>query len=147
MVKTSGRNLVAHRLQNFQLAAGRQTARRQFGALKIAGDALILAEEDLLVHLLEIERVIEGEPHPRILEFAAADVEGESLHHAEIVDRKFLEDHAFLIDRGEVVSRGPVLGAVLVAPIDGVALERLERDRAVAKIFEPQLVEIVARRH
>src|SRR5208282_3941664 len=98
--------------------------------LKIAGDAPILAEENLLVHLLEIECVIESEPCPRVLEFATADVEGESLHQAEIVDRKFLKDHAFLVDRWEVVSRGPVLGAVLVAPIDGVALERLERDRA-----------------
>ena len=48
------------------------------------------------------------------------------------------------VTAGKVVGGGPVLGAVLGAPIDGVGLERFERDRGVAEIFEAQLVEIVA---
>ena len=63
-----GRHLVAHRLQDFELAAGRQPGGGKLGALEIAGDALVLAEEDLLVHLLEVEREIESAAHPRILE-------------------------------------------------------------------------------
>ncbi len=53
-------------------------------------------------------------------------------------------DHAFVVDRGKVISGCPVLGAVLGAPIDGVRLERLQRNRRVAKIFETQFVEIIA---
>ena len=139
-----GGNLVAHGFEDFELAAGRQAGRRKLGAFEIAGDALVLAEENLLVHLLEIERVVEGEAHARILEFGAADVEGEGLHHADIADRKFLEHDALVGDRREIVGGGPVLGAVLGAPVDRVGLERFERDRGVAKIFEAQLVEIVA---
>ena len=63
---------------------------------------------------------------------------------ADIVDGKFLEDDAFVADRREIVGGGPVLGAVLGPPVDGVGLERFERDGGVAEIFEPQLVEIVA---
>src|SRR5208282_2119656 len=44
----------------------------------------------------------------------------------------------------EVVAGGPVLGAVLDAPVGGVCLERLERGRAIAEIFEPQLIKIIA---
>ena len=69
------------------------------------------------------------------------------LHHAEIVDGKFFEDDALVVDGGKIVGGGPVLGAVLGAPIDGVSLERLERNRRVAKILEAQLVEIVATDH
>ena len=139
-----GGNLVAHRLQEFELAAGRQAGGREVRAFEIAGDAFVLAEEDLLVHLLEIERVIEGKPHARIMEFLAPDIEGEGLHHADVFDGKFLEDDEPVGDRREVVGGGPVLGAVLDAPVDRVGLERLQRDGAVAEIFEPQLVEIVA---
>ena len=106
--------------RSLELAAGRQAGGRKLGAFEIAGDALVLAEENLLVHLLEIERVIEGEPHARILEFVAADVEGEGLHDADIVDREFLEDDALVLDRREIVGGGPVLGAVLGAPVDRV---------------------------
>src|SRR5208283_1365551 len=57
---------------------------------------------------------------------------------------KFLEDDALVGDGREVVAGGPVLGAVLKAPIDGVGLECFERDRGIAEIFEPQLIEIIA---
>ena len=142
-MKTSGGNLVAHRVQQFELPAGRQAGGREVRAFEIAGDALVLSEENLLVHLLEIERVIEGEPDARILELVAADVEGEGLHDADIVDRKFLEDDALFVDRREIVGGGPVLGAVLGPPVDGARLERLDGDRGIAEIIEPQLVEIV----
>ena len=118
--------------------------RGKLGALEIAGDAPVLAEEDLLVHLLEIECEVEGAAHARILEFFAACVEDEGLHQAEIVDREFLEDDALVVDRGEVIGGRPVLGAVLGAPIDRVGLEAFERDRRVAEILEAQFVEIVA---
>ena len=141
------RHLVAHRFEEFELAAGRQSGGGELGAVEIAGDALVLTEEELLVHLLEIERVIEGKPHPRILEFRPADIEGEGLHHAEIADRKFLEQDALVGDRREIVGGRPVLGDVLVAPIDRVGLEGFERDGGVAEIFEVQLVEIVRGRY
>ena len=66
--KNLGRHLVAHLLQNLELAAFRQAAGGKFSAFEVAGDALVLTEEDLLVHLLEIERQIEGAAHARILE-------------------------------------------------------------------------------
>src|SRR5262249_18010021 len=90
-----------------------------------------------------IERVVEGEPQPWVLEFRPANIEGESLHHAGIADREFLEQDAFVGHRREIVSRRPVLGAVLVSPIDGVGLERFEGDGGVAEVKELQLVEIV----
>src|SRR6185503_3280026 len=57
--------------------------------------------------------------------------------------RKQLLDHAFGRDRRKIVTRGPVLRAVLDAPIELVGLERLERDGCVAKINEAYLVEVV----
>ena len=59
------RHLVAHGLEDLQFLALRQAARREFGAVEIAADALVLAEEDLLVHFLEIEREIQRAAHPR----------------------------------------------------------------------------------
>ena len=106
----------------------RQAGRGELGALEIAGDALVLAEEDLLVHLLEIEREVEGAAHARVLELVAADVEGESLHDAEIADREFFHHHALVAHGREIVGGRPVLGAVLGAPVDLIALEGLERD-------------------
>ena len=136
--------MIAHRFQQLELAAGRQAGGGEIGAVEIAVDALILPEENLLVHFLEIERVIERKPHPRILEFRAADIEGESLHQAEIFDRKFLQQDAFIGDRREVVGGGPVLGEILDAPVDRIGLEGFQRHGGVAEIFEVQLVEIVA---
>ena len=122
----------------------RHAGRRQFGAFEIAGDAFVLPEEQLLVQLRKIEGIIEGEPHARVLELVAPDVEGEGLHDPDIGDREFLEDDAAIFDRREIVGGGPVLGAVLGAPIDRVGLEGLDGDGGVAEIFEAQLVEIVA---
>ena len=62
-----GRHLVAHGLEDLELPALGQAARGELGALEIAGDALVLAEEHLLVHLLEIEREVERAAHPRVL--------------------------------------------------------------------------------
>ena len=97
-----------------------------------------------LVQLLEIECVIEGKPDARIFELVAAKVEDERLHNADIVDREFLEDDALVRDGGEIVGGGPVLGAVFIAPVDAVHLERFDGDGRVAEIFEAQLVEVVA---
>ena len=66
------------------------------------------------------------------------------LHDPPTALRKLLEHHALFLDRREIVGRRPVLGAVLGAPVDMVGLERFDRDRRVAEIFEAQLVEIVA---
>ena len=89
LLENVGRNFVAHGFEHFEFAAGRHAGRRKLGAFKIAGDTFVLAEENLFVHLLEVERIIEGEPYPRILEFGTANVESEGLHHADIADRKF----------------------------------------------------------
>ena len=78
---------------------------------KVAVDALVLPEEQLLVHFLEIEGVIEGAAQPRVLELIAAQVENEGLHPAEIVDRKFFLDHALFGHRRKVIGRRPLLGA------------------------------------
>ncbi len=144
LLEDLGRHLVAHGFKQFEFAPARQAGRGKLGAFEIAGDAFVLAVENLLVHLLEIESVVEGQPHPRILEFVAADVESEGLHHAGTADRKFLEQDALVADGREVVSGGPILGAVLGAPIDRIGLEGFKRHRRVAEIFEVQLVEIIA---
>ena len=54
------RDLVAHGFKNFELFALRETRAGKLGAFEIAVDALVLPEEQLLVHLLEIERIVEG---------------------------------------------------------------------------------------
>ena len=77
-----GRHLVAHGLEDFELLALRQAGGGELGALEIAGDALVLAEEELLVHLLEIEGEVERAAHARVLELVAPGVEGEGLHDA-----------------------------------------------------------------
>src|SRR5262249_60157480 len=76
-------------------------------------------------------------------ELRPSDVEGKSLHHAGIADREFLEQDTFVRYRWEIVSRRPVLGAVLISPIDGIGFERFESDGSVAEVKELQLVEIV----
>ena len=139
-----GRHLVLHGFEDRELLAFRQSARRELGALEIAADAGVLPEEELLVHLLEIERVVERAAHPRIAELGAPGVEDERLHAARVADREFFQDHALLGARREVVTRRPVERRVLGAPVDIVALERFQRDGGVAEIFEPELVEVVA---
>ena len=98
VVKTSGGTLSRTVSRIASSAPSRQAGRRQLRALEIAVDALVLAEEDLLVHLLEIEREVEGAAHARILELVApADVERERLHAAGGVDREFLQHHALVL--------------------------------------------------
>src|SRR5512136_967197 len=99
LCKNFGGDLVTHGFQKLELPAGRQSGGREFGAFEIAGGALILPKEDLLVHLLEVECIVEGKPNPRILEFVTTQVEGECLHHTDVIDWKLFEDYAFLIHR------------------------------------------------
>ena len=120
----------------------RNSRRSEFGALEIARNASVLAEKDLLVHLFEIEREVEGAAHARVLEFVAPDIEGEGLHRPEIADRKFLQHDFLVLHGGEIVGGRPVLGAVLGAPIDLVALESFQRDGGIAEIFEADLLEV-----
>src|SRR5206468_5524261 len=63
------RHLVAHGLEDRELLALRQARARELAAVEVAADPLVLAEEELLVGFLEIERVVEGAPYSRILEF------------------------------------------------------------------------------
>ena len=144
LLEQVGWKLDAHGFEQFELAAGRHAGGGKVGAVEIAVDALICAEENLLVHFLEIERMIEGQPHPRVLEFRLPNVEGERLHQAEIPDGKFLEQDAFIGDRREIVGGGPVLGEILDPPVHRIGLEGLERHGGVTEIFEMQFVEIVA---
>src|SRR5262249_40948713 len=111
-------------------------------AVEVAADALVLAVEDLLVELLEIEREVERPADPRVLELVAPRVQHEALHDAAVADREFLLDHALGFGRREIVADRPVLRAVLRAPVDLVGLERLEGDGGVAEIDVADLVEI-----
>ncbi len=103
------RHFGTHRLQNLQLLAFRQARGRKLGAVEIAGDALVLAEEDLLVHLLEVERIVQRATNARILELVAANVEREALHDARRAIEEFFEDDALLGHRRKVIGRRPVL--------------------------------------
>ena len=138
------RHLVLHALQDFEFLALRNSGRRQFGAFEITGDTFVLAEENRAVHLLEVEGEVEGAAYARVLELVAPDVEGEGLHHAEIADREFLQHHLLVAHGRKIVGGRPILGAVLGAPIDLIALEGLQRDGGIAEIFEADLLEIIA---
>src|SRR5262249_28833178 len=138
------RHLIADLLENGELLVLREAGARKLSAVEIARNALVLAKENLLVHLLEVECVIEGKPQPGVPELVSPNVEGESLHDSETALRKLLQHDPFVPDRGEVVRGGPVLGDVLRPPIDLIRFERLQRDRGVAKILKAQLVEIIA---
>ena len=70
-MKTSAGTLSRTVFEDLQLLALRQARRGKLGALEIAVDALVLAEEELLVHLLEIEGEVEGAAHARVLELVA----------------------------------------------------------------------------
>ena len=143
LLKKFGRNFVANGFKQFKFAPRRQPAAGKLGAFEVAVDALVLIVENLFVHLLEIERIIESEPHARVLEFRPPDIEGKGLHHAGIADREFLEQHAFVGHRRKIVSGGPILRAILVAPVNIVGLEGFQRDGGVAEIDELQFVKIV----
>src|SRR5438067_284500 len=105
----------------------------ELGAFEITGDPLVLAKEDLLVHLLEIEGEVECTPHARILELVATAIEDEGLHHAGAEDVEFLEQDALFIARRKIIASRPVQRAVLNAPIDLIALEGFECDRRIAE--------------
>ena len=75
-------SLRAHGFEDLQFAALRQAAGRQFSAVEITADALVLIEENLLVHFLEIECEIQRPAHPRIRELLAANIHRERLHAA-----------------------------------------------------------------
>src|SRR5262245_64536103 len=121
-----------------------QSLRGKLSAVEIAVDARVLTEEDLLVHLLEVEREVERPAHARVLELLAAGIEGERLHDPAVALGEFLEEDALVLDGGEVVSGRPVLGAVLRPPVDMIGLEGLDGDRGVAEILVAQLVEVIA---
>ncbi len=75
--------------------------------VEIAADALVLAEEDLLVHLLEVERVVQRAAHAGILELGAAQVRHEGLHDARAAVGELLQDHALLGHGREIVGASP----------------------------------------
>src|SRR5262249_55620006 len=134
-----------HGFEDGELVALRKPDRGELKALEIAAVAVILAEEELLVDLLEIEREVEGPAQPGIGELRPPRVEDIGLHAAGGADRKLLLDHAAVLDRGNaVIGGGPVLGAVLGAPIDRAGLERLDRHRRIAEVFESQGLEVAA---
>jgi hypothetical protein len=103
-----------------------------------------LAEEELLVHLLEVEGEVERASHPRVLELVAPRVEGEGPHQPPVALGEFLEHHPLVVDRGKIVGHGPGLGAVLDAPVRMVGLEGFQCHGRIAKILEADLVEVVA---
>jgi hypothetical protein len=68
-------------------------------------------------------------------EFFASDIEGEGLHHADIANRKLFEHDPSVADRREIVGGGPILGAILNAPINDVRLERFKCGGRIAELF------------
>src|SRR5882757_4901053 len=112
--------------------------------MEVARDAFILSEEQLLVRLLEIERIVEGAPHSRILELLAPGVEHEPLHHAAVADRKLLELDATFFGGGEIVAGCPEQRAVFEAKVDLITFEGFELDCEIAEVLVPDLVEIIA---
>src|SRR5436853_184649 len=82
-------------------------------AASLAGLPAVLAGKILRVPLLEIEGDIERPAQARILEFFAANVEGECLHHSAAAHRKFFDDDALVAHSGKIIGRRPILGAVL----------------------------------
>src|SRR5581483_10584942 len=93
-----------------------------------------LSEEQLLVHLLEVEGEIERPAQAGVAEFGAADIERKRLHDPGAADRELFEHHALLGDSGKIVSGRPILGAVLDTPIYLVTLEGFDRHRGVAQV-------------
>src|SRR5262249_52468100 len=136
-------HVAAQGRENLKLLISGQPGRGKLGALEIARDALVLSKEDVAVDAFEIEREIEGTAQARIGELRASGVEHERLHQADVSDRKFFQNDALLQDRREAVSGRPVSSAVLGSPVEGVGLEGLEFHGGVAKIVEPQFIEIV----
>ena len=87
--------------------------------------------------------MIEGQPHERILKFLAPGIEGEGLHHPDIANGKLFEHDPSVADRREIVGGGPILGAILNAPINDVRPERFKCGGRIAEIFVVQLVKII----
>ena len=121
-----------------------QPARRQLGVREIALGARVGAVEEVLVGPLEVERVGERVPHPRVGEERPPRIVGERLHPGRDLVLDLLLLHEALLDRGEVVARRPALGGVLLAEVVGARLEGLERHGAVAVVVVAQDVEVVA---
>ena len=143
-MKTSGRHLVAQRLQHFQFEALGKSGRHEVGdAVEIAAVAMVLAGRQGPVHLLEVERVVEGAAQPDILEQRPAQVEGPALHPPRTQDRKLFLDHPPVMHRGEVIGHRPFLGAALGIPVELVGLEGLASDDVVAEEFVAEFVEII----
>lgn len=137
------RNVLVNLLQERHFGALRHARRGKLGALEVAADAAVLPIEQLLVHLLEIEGIVERAADALVLEHLAADVEHERLHAAGVVDLELFLQHTLLGRRREVVGRRPLLRRVFIDPVGLVGLEGFERDRVVAEIFVAQLVEII----
>ena len=142
--KDLGRHLVARRFQDVVFLALRQPGTGQFGALEVTVDPLVLTEEELSVHLLEVEGEVERASHPRIIELIAPRVEGEGPHDPPVALWEFPEDNPLLLDRRKIISRSPVLGTVLGAPVRVVGLEGFQCDRRVTKILVANFVEVIA---
>src|ERR1700722_12576827 len=111
--------------------------------MEIAADARVLPKEQLLVHLLEVEREIECAAQARIPKLLTAQVENESLHPTGIVDRELFLDRPFFGHRRKIVGRRPLLSRVLRDPIDLIGLEGFERNDVVPEELVTQLVEII----
>ena len=104
---------------------------------------MILAGRQGPVHLLEVERGVEGAAQPHVLEQRPAQVEGPALHPARTQHRKLFLEHPPVIDRGEVVGDRPFLGAALGIPVELVGLEGLAAYDVVAEEFVAKFVEII----
>jgi hypothetical protein len=82
-VNTSAGTLSRTVSRDRELGALRHARGGELGAVEIAGDPLVLAEEESCLFISsEIEREIERAAQARILELVAPDVEREGLHDA-----------------------------------------------------------------
>src|SRR6516165_12110997 len=104
---------------------------------------LYWSKKNLFVHFLEVKHIVESQPDKGILKFFAPDIEGEGLHDADIANDKLFEQNPFVADCRKIVAGGPILGAVLGAPINDVCLERFKCGGGIAEIFVVQFIEVI----
>ncbi len=137
------RHLVAHFLEDLQLAALWQPLRGKVRVIEVAVGAPVKIEEELLVGFLEVEGEGECLAHARVLELLATQVEHERLHRrgGALGGDRFLLDPPFR-HGGKVVAGRPLAGDVLSPIVELARLELFERRRAVEEIAELDFVEV-----
>ena len=142
-----GEHLIGHpaavALEDRQLVALGQAARRHLRVAEVALRAHVLAEEQHPVGPLEIEGVGQRLAHPAVGEHRPAGVEDERLHAGRPLVRELHLLQPALAHRRDVVVERPGLGLVLDAEVEDARLERLAQHRLVAEVVVAHAIEVV----